>query len=110
MTSAELVELAAKAGLQTIPGIQRRFAPGPRYLKDLIGDGYVGRVRSVRMHVTVSSFGKNRSKALRWSASPENFMVVTSIFGAHLMDPLFSSVGRPPEISAVSVHQWPQIT
>jgi len=27
----------------------------------------------------VSSFGKNRSKALRWSAFPENFMGVTSI-------------------------------
>jgi hypothetical protein len=37
------------------------------------------------MHVTVSSFGKNRSKALRWSAFPENFMGVTSIFGAHLI-------------------------
>ena len=97
-TSAELVDLAAKAGVQTILGTQRRFAPGLRYLKDLLGDGYVGRVRSVRMHVTVSSFGKNRSKALRWSAFPENFMGVTSIFGAHLMDPLFSIVGRPTEI------------
>src|SRR2546429_9943469 len=86
-------------------GTQRRFAPGLRYLKDLLGDGYVGRVRSVRMHVTVSGFGKNRSKALRWSAFPENFMGVTSIFGAHLMDPLFSIVGRPTEISAVSVNQ-----
>ena len=109
-TSAELVDLAAKAGVQTILGTQRRFAPGLRYLKDLLGDGYVGRVRSVRMHVTVSSFGKNRSKALRWSAFPENFMGVTSIFGAHLMDPLFSIVGRPTEISAVSVNQWPEIT
>ena len=109
-TSAELVDLAAKAGVQTILGTQRRFAPGLRYLKDLLGDGYVGRVRSVRMHVTVSSFGKNRSKALRWSAFPENFMGVTSIFGAHLMDPLFSIVGRPTEISAVSVNQWPKIT
>jgi len=81
--------------VQTILGTQRRFAPGLRYLNDLLGDGYVGRVRSVRMHVTVSSFGKNRSKALRWSAFPENFMGVTSIFGAHLMDPLFSIVGRP---------------
>ena len=109
-TSAELVDLAAKAGVQTILGTQRRFAPGLRYLKDLLGDGYVGRVRSVRMHVTVSSFGKNRSKALRWSAFPENFMGVTSIFGAHFMDPLFSIVGRPTEISAVSVNQWPEIT
>jgi len=30
----------------TILGTQRRFAPGLRYLKDLLGDGYVGRVRS----------------------------------------------------------------
>jgi predicted dehydrogenase len=96
--------------VQTILGTQRRFAPGLRYLKDLLGDGYVGRVRSVRMHVTVSGFGKNRSKALRWSAFPENFMGVTSIFGAHLMDPLFSIVGRPTDITAVSINQWPEIT
>jgi hypothetical protein len=30
------------------------------------------------MHVTVSSFGKNRSKALRWSAFAKNFMGVTT--------------------------------
>src|SRR6202166_1131223 len=33
-TSAELVDLAAKAGVQTILATQRRFAPGLRYLKD----------------------------------------------------------------------------
>jgi predicted dehydrogenase len=109
-TTAELVELARAAGVRTILGTQRRFAPAFRYVKDLIAEGYVGKIRSVRMHVSVNSFGKLRDNALRWSVLPENFMGVVSIFGAHFMDPLFSVVGRPASFSAVLKNQFPEVT
>src|SRR5258708_38294270 len=53
-TSAELVDLAAKAGVQTILGTQPRFAPAVRYLKDLLADAYVGRFPSASIPVTVT--------------------------------------------------------
>jgi predicted dehydrogenase len=109
-TTAGLVELGRTAGVRTILGLQARFAPAFRYVKDLIAGGYVGRVRSVRMAVSVSIFGQPRGRDQRWSVFPENFMGVTSIFGAHMMDPLFSIVGRPIEISALLVNQWPEVT
>jgi predicted dehydrogenase len=108
-TSAELVALAHVAGVRTILGVQRRFAPAFRYLRDLVAAGYVGKLRSVRLHVSVNSFGQRRASGLRWSVFPENFMGVTSIFGAHLMDPLFSVVGRPKEFSALMLNQFPEV-
>jgi len=76
-----------------------------RYLKDLLGDGYVGRVRSVRMHVTVSGFGKNPARRFVGAPSPKISWALLN-FRRALDDPLFSIVGRPTEISAVSVNQW----
>ena len=70
-TSRELVRLAAAAGVRTIVGLQRRLAPHSRYLGDLLKQGFVGKLRSVRMHVTMNSFQAHRPSALAWTAPPE---------------------------------------
>ena len=49
-TSKELVRLADAAGVRTVVGLQRRLAPHNRYLGDLLKQGFVGRLRSVRAH------------------------------------------------------------
>jgi predicted dehydrogenase len=109
-TTAELVELARKARVKTIVGLQRRFAPAFRYLRDLVADGYVGKLRSVKIQVSTPAFGNPLPEALRWSVFPENFMDVTSIFGAHLLDPLFSVVGRPKSFTALLDNQFAEVT
>lgn len=58
--SAELATLADAAGVKTQIGLQRQFAPAFRYVHDLIAQGYVGKVRSARMHVSVNTFGDPR--------------------------------------------------
>ncbi|WP_295997932.1 Gfo/Idh/MocA family oxidoreductase [Rugamonas sp.] len=109
-TSQELLRLADEAGVRTIIGLQREFAPALRYAKDQIAQGFIGKMRSVRMHVSVSAFGPERQPSIRWSTPAENFMSSVSIFGAHFMGPLFSLVGRPLRYSAVTLNQFPQVT
>ena len=49
--SEEILAQANARGVKHIIGLQRRFSPAVRYLKDLVKDGYVGTLRSVRMSV-----------------------------------------------------------
>lgn len=108
--SAELLKLAQDANIKTIIGLQRGFAPALQYARDLIKDGYVGTVRSVDMRVSVPRFGATRPNAMRWSIPENTFLSVISIFGGHFLNPLFSIVGPPAELSAVAVNQYPVVT
>ena len=106
----ELAEFARRAGVRHVVGLQRRLAPHNLYVRDLIRDGYVGNVRSVRMHVSMNYFQGVRSKALAWTAAPENFSSVVAIYGGHFLDMLFQAVGRPTSLSAVIMNQFPVVT
>jgi len=109
-TARELAALARTAGVRHFVGLQRRLAPHNRYLRDLLADGYVGNLRSVRMHVSMNYFQALRSQALRWTAPPENFSSVIVIYAGHFLDMLFQAVGRPTEVSALLVNQFPEVT
>ena len=45
-------------------GVQRRVAPVNRYIGDLVRDSYVGRLRSVRLHVSMTYFQARLPKSL----------------------------------------------
>jgi predicted dehydrogenase len=109
-TAVELQKLAEEKGVRNIVGLQRRLAPHNRYVRDLIADGYVGKLRSVRMHVSMNYFQALRSTSLRWTVDPENFSSVIAIYAGHFLDMLFASVGRPTEVSALLVNQFPVVT
>ena len=106
----ELVALAQQAGVRHIMGLQRRFAPTNRYLHDLLQQGYVGRVRSVRLHVSMNYFQALRGNSLRWTIPVENFSSVIAIYAGHFLDALFSVVGKPQSFSSVLVNQFPAVT
>jgi predicted dehydrogenase len=106
----ELAQRADEAGVRHVVGLQRRLAPHNRYVRELIGKGYVGELRSVRMHVSMNYFQALRSKALAWTVPPENFSSVVAIYAGHFLDMLFHAVGRPISLSALSVNQFPTVT
>lgn len=106
----ELVDRARTAGVRHVVGLQRRLAPHNRFVRDLLADGYVGKLRSVRMHVSINYFQALRSSALRWTAPPENFSSVIAIYAGHFLDMLFHSVGRPTSLSALLVNQFRDVT
>jgi predicted dehydrogenase len=106
----ELIALANKTGARHIIGLQRRLSPTNRYLADLIKGGKVGKLRSVRLHVSMNYFQALRSSSLRWTIAPENFSNVIVIYAGHFLDMLFAAVGKPLSISALQVNQFPEVT
>jgi predicted dehydrogenase len=97
----DLLARAEAAGVRHIVGLQRRLGPSARYVRDLLAAGYVGKMRSVRMHVSMNYFQGQRSTDLRWTIPAENFSYILSIYGGHFMDLLFQVVGEPQTVSAV---------
>ncbi len=108
--SEELLGLAEAKGVRHIVGLQRRHGPSARYTRDLVKQGYVGKIRSVRMSVGMDGFTATRPGRYEWSFYASNFSHVLSIYGGHFMDMLFQSVGYPRKLTAVIENQFPIIT
>lgn len=89
----ELLALAEAKGVRHIVGLQRRFGPSSRYLRNLLKQGYVGEMRSARMAVSVDAFENPMSQAHSWSFDAANFANTLSIYGGHFQDLLFNAVG-----------------
>jgi predicted dehydrogenase len=86
-----MAHLAEAASVRTMVGLQRRLAPHNRYLKDLLAEGYVGRLRSARIHVSMNYFQPRIPRALRWTARPEKFSSMVAIYVGHFLDMLFDA-------------------
>ncbi|KAA1009658.1 Gfo/Idh/MocA family oxidoreductase [Paraburkholderia panacisoli] len=109
--SNELLALAGKAGVRTIVGLQRRLNPGYRYVRDLLEQGEIGEVRSVRLHVSVEYFQRERPASLYFTIPEKNFSSLLSIYGGHFLDALFTTmVGYPQSLSALTVNQFKEVT
>jgi predicted dehydrogenase len=108
--SEELLSMARAAGIRHVVGLQRTLSASTQYLRDLLADRYVGRLRSVRMHVSMASFGPVRSPGLEWTVEQKNFSHVLSIYGGHFLDMLFHVVGQPSSLSSIVATQFPNLT
>jgi predicted dehydrogenase len=108
--SEELLRLADNAGVRHFVGLQRTLGASSLHLSQLIRERYIGDVRSVRMHVSMGSFGPTRSASLEWTLPAKNFSHVLSIYGGHFMDMLFHALGKPEMLSAIVATQFPMLT
>jgi len=108
--SEALLALVQSAGARHFVGLQRTVGASARYLRDLLASGEIGKLRSVRMQVTVPSFGPTRPPGLTWTLAADNFSHVLSIYGGHFMHMLFSAVGFPQTLTAVVRIQFPELT
>jgi predicted dehydrogenase len=102
--------MVQSSGSRHVVGLQRTAGASSRYLRDLIARGELGTLRSVRMQVSVPSFGPVRPPGLAWTLPAENFSHVLSIYGGHFMHMLFSAVGFPQTLNAVVQTQFPKLT
>ena len=108
-TAEDLLRRARERGVRHVVGLQRRLAPHNRYLRDLLADGYVGKLRSVRMHVSTPYFHEVLPKALAWTVPPQNFSSIIAIYAGHFLDMLFQAAGWPESVSALLVNQFPEV-
>ena len=108
--SDELLALAEAKGVRHVVGLQRRMGPSARYTKDLVKQGYVGKIRSARMTVSVDAFPPVMPGKYAWAFPAANFSHVVSVYAAHFGDMLFQSVGFPNKLTALVQNQFPFIT
>lgn len=108
--SEQILELAEAQGVRHIIGLQRRFSPSARYLRDLMAEDFIGTLRAVRMTVGVDAFGQVMPEAVRWALDDANYTHVLSIYGGHFHDMLFNAVGFPEKLAAVMKNQFPVTT
>lgn len=109
-TSRELMDLAKQAGVRHIVGLQRRLGADYRYVRDLLRDNYIGELRSVRLHISVEYFQKERPAALYFTVPEENFSSLLSIYGGHFFDAIFTMLGHPERLSALTLNQFKKVT
>jgi len=103
----ELAALARAMKLHTMVGLQRRASPAYLRLRELVAEGYVGRVLSVNM-MQMGSGVLTRTSDRTWQrnvALGANTLTIT--FG-HSIDALCMVVGEITEVSALIGTQVPQ--
>jgi predicted dehydrogenase len=108
--SKEILAQATAKGVRHVVGLQRRCSPSARYMRDLVKQGYVGKIRAVRMSVGVDAFGEVMPEFAKWALDAANFTHVLSIYGGHFQDMLFQAVGFPAKLTAVMANQFPVTT
>jgi predicted dehydrogenase len=98
--SQELLQLAEAKGVRHVIGLQR----------DLVEQGYVGRIRGARISVGTDAFPPIMSERFAWTFDVASFTNVLSIYAGHHLDTLFHIVGRAGKLTAIAETQFAAIT
>ena len=103
----ELAALARKMKVHTMVGLQRRASPAYLRMRELIAEGYVGRVLSVNM-VQMGSGVLTRTADRTWQRNVELGANTLTITFGHSIDAMCMVAGEITEVSAVISTQVPQ--
>jgi predicted dehydrogenase len=103
----EMADLARSQGVHTMVGLQGRFAPAFRRLKELIDEGYVGEI--LACHLTQIRPGVlTRTSGRTWQRDRTLGATTLTIPFGHAVDCMCMCVGEFSEVSAVVSTQVPQ--
>lgn len=97
----DLARRANAMGVATAVGLQARSAPAIRFLRDIIADGYVGRVLSSSMVASGRAWGAEvASAAGRYLVDRANGATLLSIPVGHALDGAAFVLGEPTAVTA----------
>jgi predicted dehydrogenase len=109
-TTDEAIRLntaAERAGTRHAIGLQGRVSPSICYVRDLIADGYIGRVLSGTMFVNAGNWGATLDGGYQADrANGANLMTIT---GGHNLDALCYCLGEFRQLAAFVVSQRDRI-
>ncbi|NUP06320.1 MAG: Gfo/Idh/MocA family oxidoreductase [Polyangiaceae bacterium] len=108
--TSELAAAADTAGVKTVIGLQRRFAPGVLYLRDLVAESYVGKVRSVAVRVGFPGLGASRPAQYAYTADEKNGVGALATVAAHFLDIVVAALGDISTVSSVVARQFDDTT
>lgn len=109
---AQAEDLAARAhrrGLLTAVGLQARSAPPLRYLRDLVAEGYAGRVLSTSMLGSGGGWGATYDDSHAYLLDARNGATLLSIPFGHSVDALAMVLGELRELSAHIENLRPEV-
>ena len=101
--AVRLLDAAERAGIRHAVGLQGQVSPTINYVKDLVAEGYVGRVLSATMIGCAPNWGAAIDRAYQADrANGANLMTIT---GGHQIDALCHCLGEFREVAAFVVSQ-----
>ena len=96
-------DAAEHKGIRHVVGLQGQASPVFNFVKDLIADGYIGRVLAGTMCVNAGNWGATLDRAYQADrANGANLMTIT---GGHNLDAVCYCLGEFRELSAFAVSQ-----
>jgi predicted dehydrogenase len=102
-----MLDAAERRGVRHAAGLQGQWSPTIDYVKDLVADGYVGRVLAATMIGCAPNWGVTLDRAYQADfANGANLMTIT---GGHQIDALCHCLGEFRELSAFAVSQRDRI-
>jgi predicted dehydrogenase len=107
--AAQMHQLAAGKGLHHMVGLQARGAPAINRARDLVAEGYLGRVLSSTMIVTTPNWGTEFTLSRAYLADRATGATLMTIPGGHSIDALCFCLGEFKEVSSVVATQRKQI-
>src|SRR6266699_548623 len=101
--AVQMLAAAERKGVRHVVGLQGQMSPAINYVKDLVGDGYVGRVLTATMIACAPNWGASIDRA--YQADRANGANLLTITGGHTIDALCHCLGEFGELAAFVVSQ-----
>src|SRR5271170_3170304 len=105
--SVKVLDAAERRGIRHAVGLQGQVSPAINYVKDLIAEGYVGRVLTATMIGCAPNWGATIDRAFQ--ADLGNGANLLTITGGHQIDALCHCLGEFRELTAFAVSQRERI-
>ena len=101
--AVRMLDAAERRGIRHAVGLQGRMSPAINYVKDLIAEGYVGRILTATMIGCAGNWGASIDRAYQADrANGANLMTIT---GGHQIDALCHCLGEFRALTAFAVSQ-----
>ena len=105
--AVRMLDAAERKGIRHAVGLQGQMSPAINYVRDLVAQGYVGRVLAATMIACAPNWGASIDRA--YQADRANGANLLTITGGHTVDALCYCLGEFRELSAFVVSQRDRI-
>jgi predicted dehydrogenase len=106
----EMAELARRKNVCTAVGLQARFAPVINRVRDLVAQGYVGKVLSTSVVGSGLAYGESVERPNAYLVDKANGANLLTIATGHFLDAMCYCLGEFAELSATLATRRPQVT
>ena len=106
--AARMLDAAERKRIRHVVGLQGQMSPAINYVRDLVAEGYVGRVLTATMITCAPNWGASIDRA--YQADRANGANLLTITGGHTVDALCHCLGEFHELSAFAVSQRDRIS